>query len=79
MRTIARQIFPRLKPSPFAPASLENPLFEFTFYSGGRPYNITQDGRNQDAAQAEALIELAHQCPDIDARDIRLVSCIQRR
>lgn len=53
------------------------PNWEVTFDSAGRLFVATVRAVNTEAAAAEALIELAHRCPDFDTDRARAVACKQ--
>lgn len=53
------------------------PAFDLTFICQGRTFKALQRGRNAQAAAAEAVIELASQCPDFEPGEARLTRAIQ--
>lgn len=78
-QTVIRKALPPLQSlAPTGPQSLP-PAFELTFICAGKTFKALQRGRNQSAAEAEAVLELATQCPDFDAESARLIAALQVR
>ncbi len=81
MRSLSRDrlvLRPALPPLTLTPPD-DLPCFELTFRSGGQQFKALSRGRNAVAASHEALLELAHQCPDFDPETARLVAAVQTR
>ncbi len=57
----------------------ETPAFELTFRCDGQAFKALVRARNAESAAHEALIELAHQCPDFNPETARLVAAVQTR
>jgi hypothetical protein len=55
----------------------KSPAWEFTIYSGSKPFKCLKRGRNVQAAQSEAMIELAYQFHDFDPDNARVTQAVQ--
>ena len=55
----------------------KSPAWEFTIYSGSKPFKCLKRGRNVQAAQAEAILELAYQFHDFDPDNARVTQAVQ--
>ncbi len=74
-RLVLRSALPPLQHAATAAQLL--PAFEFTFISDGKTFKALQRGRNLQAAQAEAMLELSYQCADFNFQEARLVAAVQ--
>lgn len=75
---LSKALPPLARLAPTGPQSLP-PAFELTFICAGKTFKALQRGRNQSAAVAEAVLELAYQCADFDADSARLIAAVQVR
>lgn len=53
------------------------PGWELSFICSGHTFKAFVRAQNQHAASHEALLELAHQCPDFEPENARLVRSVQ--
>lgn len=70
---------PQLPPLQHIPPSPHLRAFELTYWSDHREFIAVVRARNEQAAAAEAVIELAVKCPDFEPEGSRLVKCVEVR
>lgn len=72
-------VTPTLPPLQHLPPSPHLRGFELTYLSDGREFIAVIRARNEHAAAAEAVIELAVKCPDFNPDSARLARCVEVR